>query len=103
MSDVEVHIELAGRTRRVGLLRRNKGRRAKLEGRHVRTLTELDYLLGVSDETRLGALRFRWVGEGVFQAPLVDGVPALIITESYCEKRFCPSRDCTRATWRSQT
>lgn len=142
MSDVEVHIDLAGRNRRVGLLRRNIGRRtesvtfeyhgawlkdpncfsiepalsltpgtfpppqdraifgslgdsapdnwgrrlmqraerrrAKLEKRPVRTLTELDYLLGVSDETRLGALRFRWVGDDVFQAPLVDCVPALI-------------------------
>lgn len=142
MSDVEVHIELDGSTQRVGLLRRNEGRRgetvsfeydhawlkdsncfsiepalsltpgtfyppqdraifgsigdsapdtwgrqlmqrrerrrAKLEGREVRTLTELDYLLGVSDETRLGALRFRWPGDDVFQTLLVEGVPALI-------------------------
>jgi len=142
MPDVEVHIELAGRSQRVGLLRRNMARqtetftfeydsawikdsnsfsiepalsltpgsfpppknrtvfgslgdsapdnwgrrlmqraerrRAKLEGRRVRTLTELDYLLGVSDETRLGALRFRWVGDNTFQAPRVEGVPALI-------------------------
>jgi serine/threonine-protein kinase HipA len=141
MSDVEVHIELEGRTRPVGLLRRNKGRRdtvvfeyysewfedrdsfslepalvltpgsfpppkgraiygsigdsapdnwgrrlmqrkerrrAEQEGRRVRTLTELDYLLGVSDETRLGALRFRRAGENVFQTPLADGVPTLM-------------------------
>ena len=142
MSDVEVHLELAGQNQRVGLLRRNRGRRgetvsfeydnawlsgrncfsiepalsltpgtfhppqdrgifgsigdsapdnwgrqlmqraerrrAKVEGRQVRTLTELDYLLGVSDETRLGALRFRWAGDNVFQAPAVGGVPALI-------------------------
>jgi serine/threonine-protein kinase HipA len=142
MSDVEVHIELAGRSQRVGLLRRNQGRRgetvsfeydnawlndsncfsiepalsltpgtfyppqdraifgsigdsapdtwgrqlmqrrerrrAKLERRQVRTLTELDYLLGVSDETRLGALRFRWAGDDVFQTPRVEGVPALV-------------------------
>jgi hypothetical protein len=35
-------------------------------------------LLGVSDETRLGALRFRWVDAEVFQAPSRTGVPALI-------------------------
>ena len=142
MSDVEVHIELAGATQRVGLLRRNRGRRgqtisfeyddawlkdsncfslepalsltpgtfhppqdrsifgsigdsapdtwgrqlmqraerrrAEAEGRVVRTLSEVDYLLGVSDETRLGALRFRGVGDAVFQSPLGEGVPALI-------------------------
>ena len=31
-----------------------------------------------ADETRLGALRFRWAGEEVFQAPLRAGVPALV-------------------------
>jgi serine/threonine-protein kinase HipA len=35
-------------------------------------------LLGVSDETRLGALRFRWAGEAEFQAPTRAGVPSLI-------------------------
>jgi len=44
----------------------------------VRTLSEADYLLGVSDETRLGALRFRWEGEEAFQAPTRAGVPGLI-------------------------
>lgn len=142
MPDIEVHIDLSGRTQRVGLARRNlvrgsetvtfeyadewlahsdrfsiepaltltKGafppppgqsifgslgdsapdtwgrrlmqraerRQAGREGRPVRTLTESDYLLGVSDETRLGALRFRWVGETAFQAPPRVGVPALI-------------------------
>ncbi len=43
-----------------------------------RTLAESDYLLGVADETRLGALRFRWVGKETFQAPIRAGVPALI-------------------------
>jgi serine/threonine-protein kinase HipA len=32
----------------------------------------------VADETRLGALRFRWQGEEEFQAPVREGVPALI-------------------------
>ena len=60
------------------LMQRAERRLAAREGRAVRTLTESDYLLGVSDETRLGALRFRKVGEDIFQAPPRAGVPALI-------------------------
>ncbi len=60
------------------LMQRAERRRAEHERRRVRTLTEVDYLLGVSDETRLGALRFRRRGEEVFQAPTRAGVPALV-------------------------
>ncbi|MGD9657187.1 MAG: type II toxin-antitoxin system HipA family toxin [Methylocystis sp.] len=60
------------------LMQRAERRLAEREGRAVRTLTESDYLLGVADETRLGALRFRRVGDEVFQAPIGAGVPALI-------------------------
>ena len=60
------------------LMQRVARRKAEREGRRVRTLTESDYLLGVSDKTRLGALRFRWVGSDVFLAPLHEGVPALV-------------------------
>lgn len=60
------------------LMQRAERRLAEREGRQVRTLGELHYLLGVADETRLGALRFRWLGEEVFQSPVRDGVPALI-------------------------
>lgn len=60
------------------LMQRAERRRAGREGRAVRTLTESDYLLGVADLTRLGALRFRRQGEEEFQAPARDGVPALI-------------------------
>ena len=60
------------------LMQRAERRLAEREGRSIRTLTESNYLLGVADETRLGALRFRWVGEDVFQAPVRAGVPALI-------------------------
>ncbi|MCP5407406.1 MAG: type II toxin-antitoxin system HipA family toxin [Chromatiaceae bacterium] len=60
------------------LMQRAERRLAECEGRQVRTLGELHYLLGVADQTRLGALRFRWHGEEVFQAPVRDGVPALI-------------------------
>ena len=59
-------------------MQRSERRRAEREARAVRTLAESDYLLGVADETRLGALRFRWVGGEVFQAPIHAGVPALI-------------------------
>jgi serine/threonine-protein kinase HipA len=44
----------------------------------VRTLMESDYLLGVADETRLGALRFRGVGETEFLARPRSGVPAMV-------------------------
>jgi len=60
------------------LMQRAERRAAEREGRAIRTLAESDYLLGVSDETRLGALRFRRVGEDSFQAPDRAGVPALI-------------------------
>lgn len=60
------------------LMQRSERRLAAKEKRPVRTLSEADYLLGVSDETRLGALRFRWNGNPVFQAPPRAGVPALI-------------------------
>jgi hypothetical protein len=39
---------------------------------------ESDYLLGVSDETRLGALRFRLNGGEGFLAEAPCGVPALV-------------------------
>ena len=60
------------------LMQRAERRLADREGRQVRTLTETDYLLGVADETRLGALRFRRVGEEAFQSPISKGVPAVI-------------------------
>jgi serine/threonine-protein kinase HipA len=60
------------------LMQRSERRKAQREGRAVRTLAESDYLLGVSDVTRSGALRFRWAGEQTFQAPPRAGVPALI-------------------------
>ena len=60
------------------LMQRAERRLAVREGRAVRTLLESDYLLGVADETRLGALRFRWAGDNRFQAGTHVGVPALI-------------------------
>jgi serine/threonine-protein kinase HipA len=60
------------------LMRRRERRAAQREKRAVKTLHETDFLLGVSDETRLGALRFRWVGDDTFQAPQEIGVPGTV-------------------------
>ena len=60
------------------LMQRAERRQAEREGRAVRTLMESDYLLGVSDETRLGALRFRRVDGDAFLAETSRGVPALV-------------------------
>lgn len=60
------------------LMQRAERRLAELEGRAVRTLMESDYLLGVSDISRLGALRFRRVGEKEFQSSAAAAVPASI-------------------------
>lgn len=60
------------------LMQRAERRRAERESRPVRTLMEADYLLGVSDVSRLGALRFRTSGEEQFQSPAAEGVPGLI-------------------------
>ncbi len=60
------------------LMQRAERRRAEQEHRAVRTLQELDYLLGVSDVSRLGALRFRNSGEEIFQSPTSVGVPGLV-------------------------
>ena len=60
------------------LMQRAERRLAEREGRVVRTLLESDYLLGVADETRLGALRFRRAGDNTFQAAARARVPALI-------------------------
>ena len=48
------------------LMQRRENMRARQEGRRSRTLTEWDFLLGVHDETRLGALRFQDPGTGKF-------------------------------------
>ncbi len=57
------------------LMQRAERRLAGREGRAVRTLLESDYLLGVADETRLGALRFRRAGDQTLKAPIRTGVP----------------------------
>jgi serine/threonine-protein kinase HipA len=60
------------------LMQRAERRRAERDGRALHTLQELDYLLGVSDISRLGALRFRNAGSETFQSPTAGGVPKLV-------------------------
>ena len=58
------------------LINRAEARAAREAGRTLRTLGDVDYLLGVRDDLRQGALRFR-IGGGPFLAPDDVGVPAL--------------------------
>ncbi len=61
------------------LLRRAERRSAQREGRVPRVLTEGDFLLGVDDEARQGALRFHEAPEGPFLAPPAPNrVPPLV-------------------------
>lgn len=48
------------------LMKRREAIRAKKEERKPRRLTETDFLLGVYDETRMGALRFKLDENGTF-------------------------------------
>jgi len=60
-------------------------RRAFRKARVDRTLSEIDYLLAVNDETRIGALRFKRAGESTFdhdidryRVPPLISLPALL-------------------------
>jgi len=57
--------------------RKLMNRRAALEGNPGKLLTEWDYLLGVQDYTRMGALRFRYPEESVFQASELLSAPPI--------------------------
>jgi serine/threonine-protein kinase HipA len=61
------------------LMGRAERRAARIEERSPRTLTELDYLLRVSDRSRQGALRFAAEVDGAFLSDAAnDPVPPLI-------------------------
>jgi len=60
------------------LMQRAERRRASIESRQPRTLFESDYLLGVTDVSRLGALRFKRNNQDEFQKPEKEGVPGFI-------------------------
>lgn len=60
------------------LIARAERRRVKRDGGTARTFGEADYLLGVRDDLRQGALRFREPNAGEFLAPPDMGVPSLL-------------------------
>jgi len=74
------------------LMRRAERRRARQVGETPRTLSEIDYLLGVNDEARQGALRFATEEGGAFLAttegtpipPLID-LPRLLSAADHVE------------------
>ena len=47
-------------------MKRREAMDAKDEGQETRTLYAWDYLIGVQDQTRQGALRFKYPGTDVF-------------------------------------
>lgn len=59
------------------LMEKAERARAREEGRAPRRLDDLDFLLGVSDDTRQGALRFRLPGDGALLGKQ-SSVPRLV-------------------------
>lgn len=60
------------------LMQRAERQRAKALKETLRTLGEVDYLLMVNDEARLGALRFKKTAEGDFLASGTKSIPPLV-------------------------
>jgi serine/threonine-protein kinase HipA len=60
------------------LILRAERERVRVEGGPSRTFGEIEYLLGVRDDLRQGALRFRDPRTSVYFADDVRGVPALV-------------------------
>lgn len=77
------------------LLRRHERNRAKEAGNAPRSILQADYLLGVADETRMGALRFKDVGGQVFLSASAEPVPPLIEITRYLDAaaRFDKGKD----------
>jgi serine/threonine-protein kinase HipA len=61
------------------LMLREAQRQGKISGQPPQTFTELDFLLGINDETRQGALRFKQQGNEQFFAPhKKNSIPPLV-------------------------
>ena len=60
------------------LIAQAERQRVRREGGAERSFGEIDYLLGVRDDLRQGALRFRDPGTGAYMADEATGVPPLI-------------------------
>lgn len=80
------------------LMRRAESKHAALEGRTPRTLLEIDYLLGVHDIARQGALRFSLTPNGPYLADTCKKViPPLITLPTLLSaaERFIADKDNT--------
>jgi serine/threonine-protein kinase HipA len=78
------------------LMLRSEERRAKAAGKTPRPLTELDFLFGVNDEARQGALRFKIQDDGPFLAPPEpNAIPPLAALPRLlsASERFLESRE----------
>jgi serine/threonine-protein kinase HipA len=91
------------------LMQRRENLRARLEQRPARRLTEWDYLLGVHDETRLGALRLRSLEEGEFldsdrqmAAPPITCVRELQAASDGLERHIDDEQNPEYARWLNQ-
>jgi serine/threonine-protein kinase HipA len=79
------------------LVKRREAALAREEGRAARSLGEVEYLLGVRDDLRQGALRFRQ-DNGPFLAEDDKGVPALTDLPSLLELAEKAERDAADLT-----
>jgi serine/threonine-protein kinase HipA len=91
------------------LMQRRENLRARQEGRRPRRLTDWDYLLGVHDETRLGALRLRSLEGGEFldrdsqlAAPPITSVRELEAASRGFERHIDEEDNPEYARWLSQ-
>ncbi len=91
------------------LMQRRENLRARQQERRPRRLTDWDYLLGVHDETRLGALRLRSLVSGDFlddnrqlAAPPITSVRALEEASRGLEKHLDDEDNPEYARWLNQ-
>jgi serine/threonine-protein kinase HipA len=60
------------------LIQRDEAHRARRDATAERSFGEIDYLLGVRDDLRQGALRFRDPDDGAYMSPADRGIPHLL-------------------------
>lgn len=87
------------------LMKRREALLARKESRKIKTLTESDYLLGVYDESRMGALRFSLEEGGAFVADdeRLSAPPWLSLRELECASRaFEENQDGEEEKWLHQ-
>ena len=91
------------------LMQRRENIRARREGRVVRSLTDWEFLLGVHDETRLGALRFqdpstgRWLdSDDDLATPPITSLRDLQAASLYFEQSAEEGGDRDHEQWLTQ-